>query len=76
MEVVELNVSRSKRAPVYTEGYGSPDKKKRKRRANRKVRQNKDIADGGAFRKESSSWEITDYKFRVDGKKDKKATRK
>ncbi len=66
-------MSRSRRAPVYTEGYGSPDKKRRKRTAAKAVRRAKEVASGKAYRKVSDSWNITDYKMRA---KDDKAKRK
>jgi hypothetical protein len=66
-------MSRSKRAPVATEGYGK-DRKVRKRRANRKVRKAKDVASGSAFKKESESWNICDW--RIPGGDGPKATRK
>ncbi len=71
--IEEAYVSRSRRAPVYTEGYGSPDKKRRKRVAARAVRKAEDVASGKSYRKVSNSWNITDYKFKS---KDDKAKRK
>jgi hypothetical protein len=68
-------MSRSKRAPVYTEGYGSKDKKRRKRHANRAVRDSDEVASGSSYKKVSNSWDITDYKFRAD-KSDSKVRRK
>jgi len=65
-------MSRSNRAPIVTEGYGRPDKKRRKRKANRKVRAapgEKEIASGGAFKKVSNSWDICDWKIKISGKK-------
>jgi len=56
-------MSRSYRKnPYVTELQSASDNKQRKRRANRKVRK-ADVADGGAFKKASSSWDISDYSF-------------
>lgn len=67
-------MARSKREPVYTEGYGSPDKKLRKRKAARKVRAADDVPSGKAYRKLENPWNITDYKMHAP--RDKKAGRK
>ena len=55
-------MSRSKREPYATEGYGSKDKPRRKRAASRAVRK-ADIASGSAYKKAYPSWDITDFKF-------------
>lgn len=56
-------MSRSRRAPVFTEGYKSKDKKLRKRRAARRVRTNQEVGSGSAYKKESNPWDICDFKF-------------
>lgn len=58
-------MSRSKRSPVWVEGYGNKEKPQRKRRANRVVRleEDEDIKSGSHYKKLSNSWDITDYKF-------------
>jgi hypothetical protein len=66
-------MSRSKRAPIWTEGYDGSTRKRRKRRANKRVR-TADIADGAAYKKVSNSWNICDFKFY--DKKNPKAGRK
>lgn len=55
-------MSRSYRKPYAVEGYGSKDKPRRKRQANRAVRKT-DVANGNAYKKASCSWDIADYKF-------------
>lgn len=70
-------MSRSKRAPYWTEGYGSPTKKIRKRMANKAVRRVKPSELGTAtaeFKKRYNSWDICDFKF-LD-KKNPKVRRK
>lgn len=66
-------MSRSKRASIWTEGYGGKWRKHAKKQANKKVRKSKNIASGKAYKKEKESWMICDFKF-YD--KDKKASRK
>lgn len=61
-----LKVSRSTRKPVAKDGYKSKWKPRAKRRANKKVKQAKDVADGGAYKKVSNSWDICDFKFELD----------
>lgn len=56
-------MSRSKRKPYFTEGYGSPDKARRKRAAARAVRAEKEVASGKAYRKVYSPYDICDFKF-------------
>lgn len=68
-------MSRSKKAPYFTEGQDSPGKRKAARRlANRRVRRDKDLASGSSFKKVSQSWDICDWKF-ID-KNNPKAKRK
>jgi hypothetical protein len=64
-------VSRSYRKPIATEGYGSKDKKQRKRLANKRARR-VDVANGRAYRKVSNSWDICDFKFPITNGPDKK----
>lgn len=68
-------MSRSTKAPYFTEGYGTKNRKVQKRLANKRVRKkstvdSKDMADG-SYKKESNSWDIVDFKI-----KDSKAKRK
>ncbi len=67
-------MSRSKRKPMLTDGYGTKHKHVTKRRANRAVRKAKEVSDGKAYRKEYNSWDIVDWKFWDP--KNKKASRK
>jgi len=62
-------MSRSYRKPIATEGYGSKDKKRRKRKANRAVKKELDISNGGSYKKVSNSWSICDFKFRLEDNK-------
>ena len=53
-------MSRSwKKSPYVKDGEGSKWKKKAKRHANRQVRLEDEIADGGSFKKVSESWGIS-----------------
>jgi hypothetical protein len=54
-------MSRSKRKPVFKEGYGSKTKGRSKQLANRATRVTKEVANGGAFKKVFNSWDICDY---------------
>jgi hypothetical protein len=65
-------VSRSYRKPIWVEG--GPDKKRRKRRANKAVRKAVVVPKRAGFKKISNSWDITDWKF--EDKKNPKASRK
>ena len=56
-------MSRSKRAPYWVDGYGSPDKKRRKRVASRRVRDSDEVPSGGAYKKFYETWNISDYTF-------------
>lgn len=69
-------MSRSYRAPVYTEGYGNKDKKKRKRKASRAVRAEENVGNGNEYKKHSCSWDICDFKFHTSDKTDWKVRRK
>ena len=56
-------MSRSyKKHPWVTDG-GTPGTKYSKRFANKKVRRNEDIPNGGSYKKVYESWEIRDYKW-------------
>lgn len=55
-----LLVSRSKKAPIWTDNKG---KKKRKNVANRKVRRAAKLSSGSSYKKVHESWDICDYKF-------------
>ena len=55
-------MSRSKKAPFITDQSGGCTKKV-KRIATRKVRKTKDVANGAAYKKESCSWDISDFSF-------------
>ena len=55
-------MARSYKAPYATDN--GPDRKRRKRKANKAVRAHKDkISDGKAYRKVSESWDICDFSF-------------
>ncbi len=56
-------MSRSLKKPIVKDGYGSKWKPKAKRQANKKVKHAKEVADGGAYKKQSNSWDICDFKF-------------
>lgn len=66
-------MSRSKRAPVITDQQNGSTKKV-KRLAARAVRNSKDVASGGAYKKEYSSYDIRDWSFYCP--KNPKASRK
>lgn len=55
-------MSRSKRAPVWTQGYGRPSRRHSKRAASRAVRLEDEVADGRAYRKLFNPWDIVDWK--------------
>lgn len=59
-------MSRSYRAAVYVDGYGTKRKRHQKNQANRLVRRALDVPDGKAYRKFYNPWDITDYKFFYD----------
>lgn len=56
-------MSRSYRKPYITDGYGGKRRQFYKRYANKKVRRTVVIANGGAYKKVSCSWDICDYKI-------------
>lgn len=56
-------MSRSKRKPIWTEGYGGKRRPSAKHQANKAVRNTEDIGNGKAYRKEYNPWNITDYKL-------------
>lgn len=59
-------MSRSWKKNAYVkDGEGTKGKKKEKRLANRRVRSEDEIADGGSFKKVSESWDICDFKFKL-----------
>jgi len=62
-------MSRSYRKPIATEGYGSKTKRIRKRHANKAVKQAAEISNGKAYRKVYNSWNICDYKFKLEDTK-------
>jgi hypothetical protein len=66
-------MSRSKRAPFHTQGYGGKARKTYKRLANNAVK-TADVANGAAFKRVFCSWEICDWKFHDP--KNQKARRK
>ena len=59
-------MSKSKRKPYLTEGYGGRHRKHDKRSANKAIRnkgKTQEVAKGKGYRKEYNSWNIVDYKF-------------
>lgn len=58
-------MSRSRRKnPYLTEGQDSSGlRKERKRLANKRVRNNKNVTSGNNYKKISESWDICDFKF-------------
>jgi hypothetical protein len=71
-------MSRSRKAPYWTEGYGSKNRRIQKRHANKRVRaakfESQSEMKGGLFKRLKNSWDIVDFSF-VD-KKNPKARRK
>lgn len=55
-------MSRSVRAPIWTDGYGTKRKKETKRQANKTVR-NSEVGNGANYKRQHNSWDICDYKF-------------
>ncbi len=55
-------MARSRKAPVITDQQNGCTKEA-KRRATRAVRKSKDIANGKAYKKEYSSYDINDFSF-------------
>lgn len=67
-------MSRSYKKNLYIkDGYGSKWKKKAKKQANNKVKHEKEVADGGAYKKVSNSWNICDWKFELENTKKAKS---
>lgn len=66
-------MSRSKRAPVFTEGYGGKSRRYKKAQANNKVKRS-DVANGSAYKRVFNPWDICDFK--IYAPKNKKAGRK
>jgi len=64
-------MSRSYKKPYVKDGYGSKRKRFRKNYANRVVRNSKNVPDGKAFKKFFCSYNICDYQFYVELKKEK-----
>ena len=64
-------MSRSKKAPYWTEGYKGTWRKHAKRKANKAVRKDK---TGAKPKKLYNPWDICDFKF--EDKKNPKASRK
>lgn len=67
-------MARSRRAPIFTDGYGSVWKRLEKRFASKTIRHCVDVPNGGAYRKVYNPWNICDFKFWAPS--DKKAGRK
>lgn len=70
-------MSRSKRAPYWTDGYGSKVKRISKRAANRTIRNtpdDKEVPQGSGYKKMFNPWSICDYK--IHDPKNKKVRRK
>ena len=59
-------MSRSRRAPYATEGYGGANRKAQKKLANKSVRNVDDVANGMAYKKEFNSWNICDFRFKLE----------
>jgi hypothetical protein len=68
-------MSRSKRAPIVTEGYGGKARKIAKKQAARSVRASGEVADGSTYKKLFQSWDICDFKI-PDTNSNPKARRK
>jgi hypothetical protein len=68
-------MSRSKRAPWWTCGYGGTWKRYAKRQANKRVRRLKELWDGMIYKRFYSSWDICDFKI-LDTQDDSKVRRK
>lgn len=56
-------MSRSKRKPIFKDGYKSPGKAVAKRGANRCVRSSKELKKGSFYKKVYCSWNIADWIF-------------
>lgn len=67
-------MSRSNRAPVNTQGYGSKGRAILKRSANKTVRKTEEVGNGTTYKKQYNPWDICDFK--IYNKNSKKAGRK
>lgn len=70
-------MSRSKRSPYWTEGYGGKRRKSSKREASKKIRNqpgDQEIPQSGGYKKMYETWSICDYK--IYDAKNKKVRRK
>lgn len=56
-------MSRSRRKPIFKDGYGSVNKRRAKKAANVAVKNSKDLPKGSAYKKEYCSWSISDWTF-------------
>lgn len=56
-------MSRSRRKPIFKDGYKKPSKRILKQAANATVRNSKELAKGSYYKKVSESWDICDYIF-------------
>lgn len=56
-------MSRSRRKPIFKEGYKSSSRKKAKKEANSCVRNSKELAKGSHYKKKYCSWNISDWRF-------------
>lgn len=56
-------MSRSRRAPWWTCGYGGIYRRFAKRQANKRIRKLLDIIGGCYYKRLYCSWDICDYKF-------------
>ena len=56
-------MSRSKRSPYWTEGYGGKMRKKMKALSNKKARKAKIIPQSAGYKRILDSWSIRDFSF-------------
>lgn len=56
-------MSRSRRKPIFKDGYGSKSKRKAKKAANIAVKHSKDLPRGSQYKKVYCSWNIADFRF-------------
>lgn len=59
-------MSRSYRKPIATCGYGGTWRRKAKQIANKRARRDWNLSDGNCYKKASNSWDICDYKFKLE----------